>query len=65
MAANPQQAQVAGATKRVVKVTKVTLTILKTQPPKLAIKATGMAPAGATHATLTPYIYVHFPLDGI
>lgn len=52
-------------TRKLVEVTDLTLTILRTDPPTLHISARGFAPStGWSNAQLDQYIYITFPNDG-
>lgn len=53
-------------TKKVIKVTEVSLKILKRNPPTLSVTAKGSVSSGGwSNAQLTPFIYIIPPLDGI
>lgn len=48
------------------KAIKADITIYKTHPPTLHVHAAGLVPTGGwKNGQLVPYIYVHFPADGI
>lgn len=52
--------------KKVLEVQNVETTIYKTFPPTLGVFAEGVVPTlGYTNGQLIPYVYVHFPQDGI
>jgi hypothetical protein len=53
-------------TVKIMEVIDVNLTIYKTNPPILNIRAEGIVPTGGyKNGRLVPYVYVQFPPDGI
>jgi hypothetical protein len=53
-------------TVKVLEVIEVNLTIYKTNPATLAIRAEGIVPRlGYRNGQLIPYVYIKFPTDGI